>query len=232
MPHGMTILGETGLRFFGKMSAANAHEIKNALAVINESAGLLGDLVALSAKGIPLDPDRLKRLADKIKEQVARADEIAKSTNRFAHSVDKAHGPADLKRSLVLVKTMAMRFATKRHITIEIVPCKAAITLQAPPFILLHLLWLCLQCAMRATDAEKTLQVIMERKHGDALVRYGPLSHLEASKAKALNASPAVSALLRPLKGQVKANANSDELVLTFSRQEAPGERMPIKPNK
>ena len=55
-------MGETGLRFFGTMSAANAHEIKNALAVINENAGLLEDLVAMVPKGIPLDPERLAAL--------------------------------------------------------------------------------------------------------------------------------------------------------------------------
>jgi len=118
----LTVLGETGLRFFGKMSAANAHEIKNALAIINENAGLLEDLVLFAEQGAPLDPERLKRLAKTIKQQVARADEIAKSTNRFSHSIDQEHGPADLGQSIALIKTMAMRFATQRHIGIEIVP--------------------------------------------------------------------------------------------------------------
>jgi hypothetical protein len=38
------LLGETGLQFFGKMSASISHEIKNVMAIINENAGLLEDL--------------------------------------------------------------------------------------------------------------------------------------------------------------------------------------------
>ena len=33
-----------GLRFFGKVNASISHEIRNALAVINENAGLIKDL--------------------------------------------------------------------------------------------------------------------------------------------------------------------------------------------
>jgi hypothetical protein len=212
-----TVLSDAGLQFFGKMSAANAHEIKNALAIINENAGLLSDLVAMAKQGSPLSLERLQRLAETVTQQVARADEIAKSTNRFAHSIYKAHGPADLGRSLVLVKTMAMRFATKRHIDIEVMPIAATITLRVEPFRLMHLLWLCLQCAMEATNAEKTIQISTEKARNETIVRYGPLSHLEASTAKALNALDEMDALLQLLGGRIEADLGAGDLVLTLS---------------
>lgn len=214
-------LGETGLRFFGKMSAANSHEIKNALAIINENAGLLSDLVAMRETGVPFDSQRLKKLADTIKQQVARADEIAKSTNRFAHSVDNPYGSADLEKSLTLVRTMAMRFATQRHISIDIVPCESSITLNAQPFVLLHLLWLCLQCAMEATDAEKTILITMKRSadRSTTTVNYGPLSHLEKSTVTNLSATAEMDALLHITSAQVEAKTHSGDLVLTFVRK-------------
>lgn len=212
----LTVLGEAGLRFFGKMSAANAHEIKNALAIINENAGLLEDLILFAEKGAPLDPERLKRLAKTIKQQVARADEIAKSTNRFSHSVDQKHGPADLGQSLVLIKTMAMRFATQRHIGIEIVPSETSITLPVKPFMLLHLLWICLRYAMESTNAEKTIRVEINRSADANHVRFGHLSHLEEAAVAALNDSPETMALLEPLCGRIEADPQKGDLVLTF----------------
>lgn len=211
------VLDETGLRFFGLMSAANAHEIKNALAIINENAGLLEDLVAMSDKGRPLDPQRLKRLASKIKQQVSRADDIAKSTNRFAHSVDREHGPADLEQALNLIKTMAMRFATQRHIDIEIVPPSPTITLQVQPFKLLHLLWLCLRSAMEATDAEKTVQVTSKKVDAKVIVQYGPLSHIEEEKLSTLADSSQMQMLLKSLNGRLTVDAQKGDLVLTFN---------------
>ncbi len=214
----LTVLGDTGLRFFGKMSAANAHEIKNALAIINENAGLLEDLVHFAEKGAPLDPERLKRIAKTIKQQVARADEIAKSTNRFSHSVDREHGPADLGQSLLLVKTMAMRFATQRHIGIEIVPSESSITMMVKPFMLLHLLWLCLRCAMKATNAEQTIQVKTQKATGAIQVRFGPLSHIEKTTVAALNDSAEIQALLDPLNASIDTDLQNKDLVLTFKR--------------
>ena len=218
MDQAMKAVGISGLRFFGKMSAANAHEIKNALAVINENAGLLGDLVAMTAKGIPLDPQRLDRLADKIKQQVARADEIAKSTNQFAHSVDKSHGPADLKQAIMLINTMAMRFATQRHIKITLVDYQKTIILPTPPFMLLHLLWLCLQYAMQATMVDETLHIAMDKTDGKALVRYGPLSKLNVPELAALSDCAEIGPLLEPLNARIGTNAQGNKIVLTLKK--------------
>lgn len=211
-------LDDSGVRFMGEMSAANAHEIKNALAVINENAGLLADLAILAEKGATLDTDRLKRLASTIAQQVARADEIAKSTNRFAHSTDKNQGPVDLSQSLILMKTMAMRFATKRHINIEVVPAKPTITLLVQPFNLLHLLWLCLQCAMEATNAEKTIRITMKKDKAKTVIRYGPLSHIEEAMVTNLCEKTEMKRLLKLMNGRLAAETENEALVLSLDR--------------
>ena len=73
------MIGEQGLKFFGKMSATISHEINNALAIINENAGLMQDFTHMVDKGIPLDPKRLNTLAGKIIQQVRRAEGIVKN---------------------------------------------------------------------------------------------------------------------------------------------------------
>ena len=45
------------LLFFGRIGASVSHELKNVLAVMNEQAGLLGDLACMAARGMPLDPE-------------------------------------------------------------------------------------------------------------------------------------------------------------------------------
>ena len=51
MPNTLDPLGEAGLRFYSKVSASISHEIKNSLAVINESAGYLEDVTLMAKKG-------------------------------------------------------------------------------------------------------------------------------------------------------------------------------------
>ena len=212
------LLGISGLRFFGKMSAANAHEIKNALAVINENAGLLEDFAGMAEKGMALDPLRLKRLAGAIKKQVARADHIAKSSNRFSHSVDKGHEAADLDRALALVTDMATRFATLRDVHLDMESSKTAITLPVPPFFLLHLLWLCLHATIKACNTGQVLIVSAGRTGSIAEIRYGPLPEIEESFVLNLEASTEMAALLRDLDGALSIDPDVPALLLSFNK--------------
>ena len=85
-----------GVRFFGEMSASISHEIKNVLAIVNENAGLLQDMVMMIEKGMPLSPERLSGLARSIVRQVKRGDRIVKDMNRFAHSADHPAETVDI----------------------------------------------------------------------------------------------------------------------------------------
>jgi len=152
-------LADSSLRFFGEMTAANAHEIKNALAVINENAGLLEDLVALADNGASLDRDRLMKLAGTIKHQVTRADHIAKSSNRFSHSVDRGHQAADLRKALSLIADMATRYANLRDVELDLVLDTVSVILPVKPFTLLHLLWICLHDAIKACAPGQVLSM-------------------------------------------------------------------------
>ncbi len=212
----LDLLRKSGLQFFGEMSAANAHEIKNALAVINENAGLLEDFVGMAEKGASLDLPRLKRLAAQIKQQVARADHIAKSTNRFAHSVDKCSGAANLEQSLILVADMAHRFATLRDVHLSLEPIEAAITLPVKPFILLHLLWLCLHACIKTCDTGHTLKIAACRASSITEIRYGPLAGEHESFVSELRASPEIAVLLSTLNGRMESDTGAAVLILTF----------------
>ena len=140
MTHRLEIIGETGLQFFGKMSASISHEIKNVMAIINESAGLMEDLTVLAEKGMPVDPQRLKTHAGKIMTQIRRADQIIKNMNRFAHSVDEGVKSIDLGETLALVTALSERFATMRGITLDLKTPSKGITLRTNPFFLINLI--------------------------------------------------------------------------------------------
>ena len=91
-------IGETGLQFYGKITASVSHEIKNVLAIINENAGLLEDLTLMTDRGQPIDPARLKTMAAVVQKQIGRADGILNNMNRFAHSIDKTVAEVDLNQ--------------------------------------------------------------------------------------------------------------------------------------
>jgi signal transduction histidine kinase len=156
-------IGETGLLFFGKVSASISHEMKNVLAIINENAGLLEDLTFAARKGSPIDPERLDRMAGNLTKQIHRADAILKNMSSFAHSVDQFSAQVDLHELAGLVANLAGRPAAMRKVILETVQPPEPVHLTTNPFLLENLVWLCLEYAVSVTSAGLTLTLTPEK---------------------------------------------------------------------
>lgn len=115
-----------GLRFFGKISASVSHEIKNIFAVINEAAGLVEDFTLMTEKGMPIEPERLKRVANSIQGQIQRGDAIVKNMNALAHSTDEDIQKVDLVEALSLTVSLATRMADMKQTKLELGDCDPA----------------------------------------------------------------------------------------------------------
>lgn len=137
-----------GLSFFGSMTASISHEMKNALAVINENAGLLSDLVGLAEKGRPLNPERIKMISENVLKRVQQADNIVRRLNRFAHSANQPVVAVDIREIFDFTIALATRLASMKGITL-VMAIDEAIQIQTLPFFVENLLWLCLNKAFQ-----------------------------------------------------------------------------------
>jgi C4-dicarboxylate-specific signal transduction histidine kinase len=209
------VIGETGLQFFGKMSASISHEIKNVMAIINENAGLLEDLTVMAEKGMPIDPERLKTQASRIMKQIRRGDDIIRGMNRFAHSVDEPLRQADLNDTLGLMCTLSGRFASMRGITLELESPTTQVPITTNPFLLQNLIWLCLDFAMGCAGSGKTVFLKAEKIEGEAKIRLSKLEDLAKAEAGSFPGERE-KALLQALKADLVIRREMGELCLTF----------------
>lgn len=166
---------QSGLQFFGKISASISHELKNVLAIINENAGLLEDLTLMADRGVPLDPARLNAMAAGVKKQIGRADTIIGNMNRFAHSADQPVATVDLAQTVELAMAVTARFAAMQGITINLKLPDNPVALQTTPFFLMNLIWQCLEFAMSAGGDEKQIVVAAEAAQDCVRIRFGGL---------------------------------------------------------
>lgn len=164
-------IGESGLRFFGKVSASIAHEIKNVLAIINENAGLLEDLTYAARNGAAIDPERLNRACQQFSKQINRADHIVKNMSRFAHSVDQFEAQVNLHELAVLVGNLAGRLAAMKKLTIVVEPPDNPVMIKTNPFLLENLLWLCLEFTLGATHPGGGLRLVAEKRDNRISIR-------------------------------------------------------------
>ncbi|MBL7205532.1 MAG: HAMP domain-containing histidine kinase [Desulfobacteraceae bacterium] len=211
------IIDKQGLQFFGKMSATISHEINNALAIINENAGLLQDFTLMANKGMSIDLERLNTFAGKVIQQIRRAEGIVKNMNRFAHSVDESVKSVNLSDVVELMAALSGRFASMRGVTVEPKPAAVPVTITTNPFFLENLIWLCLDFAINAAGPGKTIGIITVKTETGAQVRFAQVEDL----AKApVDKFPSVreKALLEVLKADLVADVGAGEFVITLPR--------------
>ena len=101
----------------GRMAAGVAHEINNPLAIINENAGLLKDLLAVEDK--PLDHERLARIAQTVLKSVERCSTITHRLLGFAKRMEPR--TEDISFDSLLKETLSFhgKESDYRNIAIE-----------------------------------------------------------------------------------------------------------------
>ena len=120
--------------FMGKVTASLSHEIKNTLAIINETVGLMGDLLSKDAPEDWPQYSRLTSLLTSIEEQVQRSADIVKRLNKFAHSMDKSLVDLDLNKLVQEITTLAQRFARLRGVQLEVETAPEPLVIHSNPF--------------------------------------------------------------------------------------------------
>ncbi len=109
------------LVFFGNIAAGVTHEIKNVLATINESNGLMADFLEMLKETPFVYREKFQRSIQRIEEQVRRGVEITSAFNRFAHSVDHHCVNMDLNEIALLTVSLSARFARLRNVELKAV---------------------------------------------------------------------------------------------------------------
>ncbi len=207
--------GETGLRFFGIMTASISHEVKNVLAIINENAGILEDFILMENKGVPLNSEKIGNVAKRILKQIQRADGIIKNMNRFAHSSDSPIESVDIGEIVLLVVTLSGRFASNRGITINQQTGNGPIPVVTHPFYLENLIWQCLDFSMDVSGEDKTVELSAERTANGAVIRFSDLKGLTGDQTKNFPTEKEES-LVNVLRARLIVDGEAGEIVLTL----------------
>lgn len=155
------------LAFFGRVNASISHELKNVMAIISETAGLLGDLSDLAATGAPVPPDILKSGTESIMEEIQRGFAVIRQMNRFAHSVDTPCAAVDLTNLLDLVVNLAGYLSFSANTAIS--PCAdPKPVVDTCPFILQAVVYQGLVYAYKNTGANVDITLSIAQGDGNA----------------------------------------------------------------
>jgi hypothetical protein len=136
--------------------------------------------------------------------------------NRFAHSADEASVRTDANEIAALLAALSSRFAAMRSITLEVEKTEAPLMVTTAPFLLLNLLWLCLDYAMAACGPEKTITLTVEAADGAARFRFRGLEMPEPVPGDLLPAQPDDS-LMQALNARMLVDDRLKELTVVLA---------------
>jgi signal transduction histidine kinase len=102
----------------GRLAAGVAHEINNPLAIINEKAGLMQDLIRYGKE--PPSPERLSGLVDSILGSVERAGTITKRLLSFARHLEVHIEAVSLQKIAEEVLSFLTKEAEYRRIRVDV----------------------------------------------------------------------------------------------------------------
>lgn len=150
--------GYESLAFFGRVNASISHELKNVMAIISETAGLLSDLSDMASSGSPVAPDMLKDCTLSIVEEIQRGFSVIRQMNRFSHSIDHPVESVDLMEVLNLSIHLSsyLSFAGKVDVRPYDGPAPMATTC---PFLLQAVVYQTLVDAFKRMDAGREVTV-------------------------------------------------------------------------
>lgn len=147
-----------GFAFISTTNRLISHELKNILAIISETLGLIDELVQMADDGVKLKPGKLRSLSASILEEVERANGIIRSMNTFAHSVDRITKEVDVGQTVNLVIELSRMDSASRQTRILRTDGESCVISTVPLF-LERLLSRAVDFSVRGAGPKKEIRV-------------------------------------------------------------------------
>ena len=107
--------------FVTRVTTDVTHELRNVLAIVKETAGLIDDLMTFSQSN-SLNHNKIKSLAGRIEPQADRGAELASVLHHVARSCENPGHSTDLNQATAHVVVMCYRLARKKRQSMRVRP--------------------------------------------------------------------------------------------------------------
>ena len=182
--------GQETMKFTAEMTTSITHELKNKLAVVNENAGLIQDLLFMGKQGRAVDMERFETISQKIQEQVRLADTIIKKLNGFAQSMEESETETDVAQALKSVLSLTAHLIEKYECEIAVTAQEAPWIINADPFCFKHLLWTVIKSVCASEGNTGPVHISLDKEASSLVFRFnGNKKEIcdEINKTTALN---------------------------------------------
>jgi len=201
------------LRFIGKILAGFTHEIKNHLAIVKESAGLMGDMIKMGKTAE--NESQYLEIIQSIEEQIERALVHFTYLNRFSHRMDTSLSTFNINESIEELTALLHRFANQKRIRIEKDFQKDLNPINSNPSMLQFLVFNFLEEAIAKLDKNSRIVVKTEVMNGSVAIRVIPEGNVLESDAEKVLCPPEITDyVIKMLNGNISRQGEGAVITL------------------
>jgi nitrogen-specific signal transduction histidine kinase len=202
------------LRFIGKILAGFTHEIKNHLAIVKESIGLMSDMMQIR-KTPESDFSQYLEIIQSIEEQIEKAIVHFRYLNRFSHRMDTPLSSFNINECLEELTALIDRFAAQKRIILEKDFKKDLPSTNSSPAILQFLVFNFLEEKMAKLDKKSSIIVKTEVINDSVTIRLIPEGNvLETETEKTFCPHEIHNYLMNILHGTI--STQGEQIVITL----------------
>ena len=163
------------IRFLSRVLASSTHEMQNIMAIINESAGLGGDVLRLNGPPRMKHGDKLFEALDTVAAQVERGRQLMDALNLCAHAASAEYELLELNHFCAYTVQLAERMTRLGECRLVFVPDAQRLLVCADGYIFMQGLHraieLVLDCCLPGEEISVSLLPVPERQEVALLVR-------------------------------------------------------------
>jgi len=157
----------------GKITAGVTHDIRNVLAVIRESAGLLEDLLLATKDGSFPPREKFQAVLARIGNQVARGVDLINALNQFAHNPDQPTAQIDINQALDQLVVLSQRFALSKRVSLKTIGSDRPILLSCDPVKLQMIVFQGIDLLLHVVSAGAAIEIRpIAGSHGNVRVEF------------------------------------------------------------
>lgn len=208
------------LVFFGRIAASFTHELKNVLAIVKETSGLMEDILSITKDEGFAHKERFSRAVATMLAQVGRGVELATRMNRFAHAPDHAVASVELNETLEQVTLLAERLARIKGVEIRAVPASGAVNLVSSPVGIQLTLFKAMECCWSSMQSGDILEArVLSGPPGVAFVWAGASGGAAGEMVTVLRGAshwPELQEAAEDVRGMILEGAGDSLFVVEF----------------
>lgn len=212
--------------FMGKITAGMTHELRNVLAIIKESAGLMEDLIQLG-KGDPSQyKEKFVRHIGKILAQVDRGTVLTGGLNKFAHAPDSRRAEINMGDFLEHHVALSRRIAQMKLVTLASRPVSPPTLVVSDPLALHMTIFTVMDALLDLAPALKTIafHALPDGEHVHVDLTIDGMEEELAGRLARLKASPVwgeLETMADRVNAEVEINEGLRRVRLTLPRGSA-----------